>query len=75
MPDKELKNQLHNLQVLKDEQKRAKESLGASSKQVKLWGDLEKLFDCKMKCMENAGRGDQDGSVIHRERGTETLVL
>ena len=51
-----------------------KESLGLASKQVKLWGQLERLFQCKQKCLEET-RNAQDESVVHREPGTETLVL
>ncbi len=43
--------------------------------QVKLWGDLERLFDCKRKCLERAVNETGDGGVIHREQGAETLVL
>lgn len=58
---------------LKEEQKKVKDNLGNSSKQVELWGNMERLFECKRRCMLNAG--DLDDTVIHREPGTETLVL
>ena len=42
--------------------------------QVALWSNLEKLFEVKRQCMERALRSDIQGT-IHREPGTETLVL
>ena len=60
--------------LLKAEQTKVKESLGIASKQVKLWGQLERLFQCKQKCLEET-RNAHDDSVVHREPGTETLVL
>ena len=58
---------------LKEDQKKVKDNLGNSSKQVELWGNMERLFECKRKSMINAG--DLEDTVIHREPGTETLVL
>ncbi len=80
--------------TLKEDQKKVKENVAASSKQVgrsfssilrppdsswpnyqvKLWGDLERLFECKRKCLERAAV-ETDDNVIHREQGAETLVL
>jgi hypothetical protein len=40
---------------------------------LQMWSDLERLFLCKKECME---RGlEMGGGTIHRELGTETLVL
>lgn len=71
---KQIQEQEKRSKVLKEDQKKVKEGLGLSSKQVKLWGDLAKLFEVKKRCLENSRRADDD-DVIHRERGTETLVL
>ena len=59
---------------LKEEQKRVKDNLTSASKQVKLWGDLARLFEVKKQCADRS-RDLGDGSVVHREPGTETLVL
>ena len=79
---KSVRERLHKLisesekrgKLLKEEQKKVKENLTLSSKQVKLWGDLERLFEVKKRCMDAALNGGDD-SMIHREPGTETLVL
>jgi intraflagellar transport protein 81 len=62
------------VQHLKDEQKSVRENLNLSSKQMKLWGDLEKLLACKKKCLEREIEATEE-AIIHREPGTETLVL
>ena len=59
--------------MLKDEQKIVCETLGDNNKQKKMWEDLEKLFECKRKCMEQAMEGG--GGTVHRGLGSETLVL
>ena len=46
-----------------------------SSFQSQVWGNLEKLLECKKRCMENAQKSEREDTVIHREPGTETLVL
>jgi pyrroloquinoline quinone (PQQ) biosynthesis protein C len=71
---KNISDQEKRSKALKDQQKKVKESLGLASKQVQLWGQLEKLFQCKQKCLEDSKNTAED-SVIHREPGTETLVL
>ena len=43
--------------------------------QSQVWSNLEKLFECKKKCLENAQKSEREDTVIHREPGTETLVL
>ncbi len=60
--------------LLKEDQKKVKESLGLASKQVQLWGQLERLFQVKMKSLEES-KNIQDDTIIHREPGTETMVL
>ena len=62
-----------HFQLLKEEQKRMRENLTLSSKQVDLWTNLEKLFICKKNSVER--QMQSDSTVIHREPGTETLVL
>ena len=46
-----------------------------SSFQSQVWGNLEKLLECKKRCLENAQKSEREDTVIHREPGTETLVL
>ena len=58
--------------MLKDEQKAVREAVTDNVKQTKMWSDLEKLFQCKKKCLEES-RGD--GGTVHRGLGSETLVL
>jgi hypothetical protein len=41
---------------------------------VALWSNLEKLLEVKRQCLERAQANDIQGT-IHREPGTETLVL
>ena len=43
--------------------------------QSQVWGNLEKLLECKKRCLENAQKSEREDTVIHREPGTETLVL
>ena len=59
--------------MLKDEQKAVREAVNDNVKQTKMWGDLEKLFECKKKCLDEAMRGG--GGTVHRGLGSETLVL
>ena len=59
--------------VLKDEQKTVREAVTDNVKQTKMWSDLEKLFECKKKCLDEAMRGG--GGTVHRGLGSETLVL
>ena len=59
--------------MLKDEQKAVREAVNDNVKQTKMWGDLEKLFECKKKCLDEAMRGE--GGTVHRGLGSETLVL
>ena len=40
--------------MLKDEQKAVREAVNDNVKQTKMWGDLEKLFECKKKCLDEA---------------------
>jgi len=62
--------------ALKEEQKKVKDSLAASSKQVHMWGNLERLLACKKKCAEDAlEAADGADADIRREQGAETLVL
>ena len=58
--------------MLKDEQKAVREAVTDNVKQTKMWSDLEKLFQCKKKCLEES-RGE--GGTVHRGLGSETLVL
>uniref|UniRef100_A0A0K2TAW8 Intraflagellar transport protein 81 homolog n=1 Tax=Lepeophtheirus salmonis TaxID=72036 RepID=A0A0K2TAW8_LEPSM len=60
--------------ILKENQKGIKENLSSSSKQIKLWNDLESIFAVKLKCLEQASNAEA-AEVVHREPGTETLVL
>ena len=46
-----------------------------SFEQSQVWSNLEKLFECKKRCLENAQKSEREDTVIHREPGTETLVL
>ena len=59
--------------MLKDEQKSVREAVTDNVKQTKMWGDLEKLFECKKRCLEEAMLGG--GGTVHRGLGSETLVL
>ena len=59
--------------MLKDEQKSVREAVTDNVKQTKMWSDLEKLFECKKKCLDEAMRGG--GGTVHRGLGSETLVL
>ena len=59
--------------MLKDEQKTVREAVTDNVKQTKMWSDLEKLFECKKKCLDEAMRGG--GGTVHRGLGSETLVL
>ena len=59
--------------TLKDEQKAVREAVTDNVKQTKMWSDLEKLFECKKKCLDEAMRGG--GGTVHRGLGSETLVL
>ena len=43
--------------------------------QSQVWANLEKLLECKKRCLENAQKSAEEDTVIHREPGTETLVL
>jgi len=58
--------------MLKDEQKAVRGAVTDNVKQTKMWSDLEKLFQCKKKCLEES-RGE--GGTVHRGLGSETLVL
>ena len=58
--------------MLKDEQKAVREAVTDNVKQTKMWSDLEKLFQCKKKCLEETSGG---GGTVHRALGSETLVL
>ena len=58
--------------MLKEEQKAVKEAVTDNVKQTKMWGDLETLFLCKKKCLEETRGG---GGTVHRGLGSETLVL
>ena len=49
-----------------------REAVTDNVKQTKMWSDLEKLFQCKKKCLEES-RGE--GGTVHRGLGSETLVL
>ena len=59
--------------MLKDEQKAVREAVNDNVKQTKMWGDLEKLFEVKKKCLDESMRGG--GGTVHRGLGSETLVL
>merc|ERR1711976_831248 len=71
---KQIADQEKRGKALKEEQKKVKDSLATSSKQMKLWTNLEKLLMCKKQCLENAQKEHELGTV-HIEPGTETLVL
>ena len=38
--------------VLKEDQKTVREAVNDNAKQTKMWADLERLFECKKKCLE-----------------------
>ena len=59
--------------ALKDEQKAVREAVNDNVKQTKMWSDLERLFEVKKKCLDEAMRGG--GGTVHRGLGSETLVL
>ena len=59
--------------MLKDEQKAVRDAVTDNVKQTKMWGDLEKLFECKKKCLDESMSGG--GGTVHRGLGSETLVL
>ena len=42
--------------LLKDEQRSVREAVNDNAKQTKMWSDLEKLFECKKKCLEQVRR-------------------
>ena len=42
--------------VLKEEQKSVREAVNDNAKQTKMWADLERLLECKKKCLEQVGR-------------------
>ena len=42
--------------MLKEEQKSVREAVNDNAKQTKMWADLERLFECKKKCLEQVGR-------------------
>ena len=44
--------------VLKDEQRSVREAVNDNAKQTKMWSDLEKLFECKKKCLEQVRKND-----------------
>ena len=60
--------------TLKEEQKRMKDMVGDSAKQVKLWSGMARLFEVKRRCLVRE-RLEADDDHIRREPGTETLVL
>ncbi len=39
-----------------------------------MWNDLDRLFECKRKCLERAAMEEAQEDV-HRGQGGETLVL
>ncbi|KAJ9594840.1 hypothetical protein L9F63_013877, partial [Diploptera punctata] len=57
---------------LKEDQRIVKENQANRSQQMKLWTDLQKLLECKKRCLEEA---KQRSGTVHREKGAETLVL
>jgi len=59
--------------TLKEEQRSVREAVNDNAKQTKMWADLEKLFECKKKCLEQGMEGG--GGTVHRGLGSETLVL
>ncbi|XP_021936046.1 intraflagellar transport protein 81 homolog [Zootermopsis nevadensis] len=66
-------NELEKLsRQLKDDQHIVKENQANRSKQMKLWTDLQKLLECKKRCLEEER---QNTGTVHREKGAETLVL
>eukprot|EP00095_Tigriopus_kingsejongensis_P009877 maker-scaffold1136_size60149-snap-gene-0.10 protein:Tk09877 transcript:maker-scaffold1136_size60149-snap-gene-0.10-mRNA-1 annotation:"predicted protein" len=67
-----ISNQEKRSKVLKEDQRRFKNTSESITKQFGLWTDMSRLFACKKNI---ANVNPEDGSIMRREAGTETLVL
>uniref|UniRef100_A0A672I9H1 Intraflagellar transport protein 81 homolog n=1 Tax=Salarias fasciatus TaxID=181472 RepID=A0A672I9H1_SALFA len=65
---------LCGLQKLREEQKMVRESHAENMEQMELWRDLEKLMECKKKCLIEAQNQASVGQVIQDE-GKDMLLL